>query len=51
MFGVFNAVFLPQFYRTGYKTGTPYLLATLVMTLVIVAAELVIQLTPPSNKP
>lgn len=46
MFGVFNAVFLPQFYRTGYKTGTPYLLATLVMTLVIVAAELVIQLTP-----
>ena len=46
MFGVFNVVFLPQFYRTGYKTGTPYLLATLVMTLVIVAAELVIQLTP-----
>ena len=46
MFGVFNVVFLPQFYRTGYKTGAPYLLATLVMTLVIVAAELVIQLTP-----
>jgi len=46
MFGVFNVVFLPMFYRTAYKTGTPYLLATLVMTLVIVAAELVIQLTP-----
>jgi hypothetical protein len=46
MFGVFNVVFLPQFYRTGYKTGTPYLVATLIMTVVVVAAELVIQLTP-----
>jgi hypothetical protein len=46
MFGVFNVVFLPLFYRTAYKTGMPYLLATLVMTGMILAAELVIQLTP-----
>lgn len=46
MFGVFNVVFLPLFYRTAYKTGTPYLLATTVMTVVVLAAELVIQLTP-----
>lgn len=46
MFGVFNVVFLPLFYRTAYKTGTPYLLATTVMTVVVLAAELAIQLTP-----
>src|SRR5512133_2785973 len=44
MFGVFNVVFLPMFYRSAYKTGTPYLMATLTMTAVIVAAELAIQL-------
>ena len=46
MFGVFNVVFLPLFYRSGYKTGTPYLLAVLAMTVVVVAAEAAIQLTP-----
>lgn len=46
MFGMFNVVFLPLFYRTAHKIGTPYLLATSVMTAVIVAVELVIQLTP-----
>lgn len=46
MFGVFNLVFLPLFYRSGYKTGTPFLLAATVMTIVVVAAEVAIQLTP-----
>lgn len=46
MFGVFNLVFLPLFYRSGYKTGTPFLLAATVMTVVVVAAEVAIQLTP-----
>ncbi|PKO14605.1 MAG: hypothetical protein CVU39_14100 [Chloroflexi bacterium HGW-Chloroflexi-10] len=46
MFGVFNVVFLPMFYRTAYKTGTPFMLATSVMTTVVLAAELVIQFTP-----
>lgn len=46
MFGVFNVVFLPQFYRTAYKTGTPYLLATLAMAAMIMLVELMVQLTP-----
>lgn len=46
MFGVFNVVFLPMFYRTAYKTGTPFMLATSAMSTVIISAELVIQFTP-----
>lgn len=46
MFGVFNVVFLPMFYRTAYKTGTPFMLAISAMSTVIISAELVIQFTP-----
>lgn len=45
MFGVFNVVFLPLFYRTGHKIGVPYLLATFAMMVVVVSIELIIQLT------
>lgn len=50
MFAIFNVVFLPQFYRTAYKTGTPYLMATSAMVVVIVLIELVIQLVPAIKK-
>jgi hypothetical protein len=46
MFGVFNLVFLPAFYKTAYKTGTPFLLACAAMTVFVVVAEAVIQLVP-----
>lgn len=46
MFGVFNVVFLPMFYRSAYKTGTPFMLATAAMSTVVIATELVIQFTP-----
>lgn len=46
MFGVFNRVFLPAFYKTAYKTGTPFLLACAAMTGFVVVAEALIQLIP-----
>lgn len=46
MYGLFNLVFLPAFYKTAYRTGTPYLLACTAMTLFVVAAELAVNLVP-----
>jgi len=46
MFAIFNVVFLPGFYKTGYKTGMPYLIACAAMILFVGAAEAAIQLTP-----
>lgn len=46
MFGLFNLVFLPGFYKTAYRTGTPYLLACAAMTLFVVAAEVAVNLVP-----
>lgn len=46
MFGIFNIIFLPGFYKTAYKTGAPFLWACLAMTLFTVAAEAAIHLIP-----
>jgi hypothetical protein len=46
MFGVFNVVFLPGFYKTAYKTGAPYLWSCLAMVLFVAIVEAVIQLVP-----
>lgn len=46
MFGIFNIIFLPGFYKTAYKTGTPYLLSCTAMTIFAIIAEVIIQLTP-----
>lgn len=46
MYGVFNLIFLPMFYKTGYKTGIPFLVSGLAMGLVVVAAEAAINLVP-----
>jgi hypothetical protein len=46
MFGVFNLVFLPAFYKTAYKTGTPYLFACSAMVVFVIAAEAAINLVP-----
>jgi len=46
MFGLFNATFLPMFYRTAYKTGVPFLVSCAAMTLFAGAAEAAINLVP-----
>jgi hypothetical protein len=46
MLGLFNLVFLPGFYKTAYKTGGPYVWACAAMSVFVILAELVIQLTP-----
>ena len=44
MYGVFNLIFLPMFYKTGYKAGMPFLVSGLVMGLVVVVTEVAINL-------
>jgi hypothetical protein len=46
MYGVFNLIFLPMFYKTGYKTGIPFLVSGVAVGLVVVVAEAAINLVP-----
>lgn len=46
MYAIFNLVFLPMFYKTAYKTGVPFLVSCLAMTLFAIVAEVIIQLNP-----
>ncbi|MDD5368812.1 MAG: ABC-2 transporter permease [Anaerolineaceae bacterium] len=46
MFGIFNSVFLPMFYKSAYQTGIPYLISCAAMAIFLVIAEVVIQLNP-----
>ena len=39
LYTVFNAVFLPTFYRNGYKVGTAFIKALIPVTLVMVVCE------------
>ena len=39
MFGIFNRLFLPGFFKTGYKLGIPLMLGLTAITLYIGAAE------------
>ena len=39
LYTVFNAVFLPTFYRNGYKVGAAFIKALIPVTLVMVACE------------
>ena len=39
MFGLFNAIFVGGFFRTGYKLGKPFVLYIIAAFLVIGAAE------------
>ena len=36
LFAVFNSVFLPSFYRTGYKVGIAFLKASIAVALVVI---------------
>lgn len=46
MFGIFNIVFLPMFYQTAYKTGIPFLVSSIAMTLLVGIAEAAINIIP-----
>jgi hypothetical protein len=46
MFGLFNVVFLPMFYKTAYKTGTPFVIACVVMTVFVIGVEATVNLVP-----
>lgn len=45
-FAVFNVLFLPRFYKTAYKIGGSFLLASIASVLVIFALEIVIHVVP-----
>ncbi len=46
MFGIFNITFLPMFYRTAYKPGTPYLVSCIAMTVFVGLSEALINIIP-----
>lgn len=46
MFGIFNATFIPGFYKTAVKTGIPFILACSAMLAFVAASEAAIQLNP-----
>ena len=39
IYAVFNSVFLPTFYRTGYKVGTAYVIALIPTAVVMLLCE------------
>ena len=43
MFALFNAIFLPMFYKSPTKVGTPLIAGSIAVTLYIVAAEAAVQ--------
>lgn len=46
MFGVFNIVFFPMFYKTGYKLGVPFIAAIFAAMLFSAAAEFIVACVP-----
>lgn len=46
MFAVFNLIFLPMFYKTGYKIGIPFVIAALAVTVFIGIVETMINIIP-----
>ena len=46
MYALFNLLFLPAFYRTGYRVGRGFLFAGAAVLVYIVAAELLVQCVP-----
>ena len=46
MYALFNLLFLPAFYRTGYRVGRAFLFAGAAVLVYIVAAELLVQCVP-----
>lgn len=46
MFALFNAIYIPKFYKTAYNAGVPLLVAGIAITVYIVAVEVAVQKVP-----
>lgn len=46
MYAVFNAIYLPAFFKTAQKVGMPLVFASIALTIYVVAAEVVVQMVP-----
>jgi hypothetical protein len=46
MYGIFNLLFLPTFYKTAYKVGLPFMLACSAMLIFAGAAEVAVNFVP-----
>jgi hypothetical protein len=46
MLGLFNFIFLTQYYKSGYKIGMPFVQSTTMMVVYIVAAEVMLRVIP-----
>lgn len=46
MYAIFNAIFLPWFYKTAYKIGIPILVAVIAVTVYVCAVEFVVHVIP-----
>jgi hypothetical protein len=46
MYALFNAIYLPVFYKTAVKVGIPLLLAGIAVTIYVIAVELAVQMIP-----
>lgn len=46
LYALFNGIFLPMVYKTGYKLGIPLLIASMAITIYVVGLEAVIQAIP-----
>ena len=49
MYALFNAIFLPMFYKTGHKVGLPAILATLIAIIFAAIVEVSVLLIPALN--
>ena len=47
MFSVFNAIYIPKFYKTAYKAGAPFIVASVAMGLFIGVAEALVAIPSP----
>lgn len=46
MYALFNTIYLPIFYKTTVKVGTPLVFAGIAVTIYVVAVELAVQMIP-----
>ena len=46
MYALFNAIYIPLFYKTAVKVGMPLVFASIAVTIYVVAVELAVQMIP-----
>jgi len=49
MYGIFNIIFLPGFYKTAYNVGKPMVLGVLASTVFAIASNIAVMLVPVLN--